>query len=150
MRSDSCNVLQVPVVVDDTGCNGSEDINFRFTGCVSIAFCFHSSFCYFIVTIYSRPLCLVWVFSTSFLVCLCMAGSPFLVEFWELLVERAVPFKIEVLQTSKLSFCKTLVMLFLLFQHRQGEVTCSRILFQVQKLSFCISLPIFPDMSHCT
>lgn len=27
-------VLQVPVVVDDNGCNGNEDINFRFTGLV--------------------------------------------------------------------------------------------------------------------
>lgn len=28
------NVLQVRVVVDDTGCNGNEDINFQFTGWV--------------------------------------------------------------------------------------------------------------------
>lgn len=38
--SDTKIVLQVRVVVDDAGCNGNEDINFRFTGFVLfISFC---------------------------------------------------------------------------------------------------------------
>lgn len=90
------NVLQVRVVVDDAGCNGNEDINFQFTGFVTIGF-------YFIQFVFSYEyywsvILRVLDFRYDLPCCSTMLGLQSLVELLELLVERVVHLKMEGLQ----------------------------------------------------
>lgn len=81
------------MAVDNQGCNGNEDINFRFTGLVI-------NLLYYIFYFMSYcMLCfhIVWIYKINYMN-LYFVGSLYLVELWELQAEKAVRLKMEVLQ----------------------------------------------------